>query len=115
MSLALQSTIANYVNAIGEYDVMFNLLTVEYTKYAATGLQFKDWKLEMYGKDYPEGLKKMEYTDPSIGVDLLKKKVVFRITRSQQTLDEYPTRLRVKVKRNPSGSAGEVTLQRITY
>lgn len=92
-----------YVNSIGHYDISFNVLAYDYTNKQPTGLQFKDWKLEMYGKEFPEGITKLD------------GKSVFRITRSQQTLDEYPTRLRVKVKRNPTKSTGEVTIQRIVY
>ena len=92
-----------YVNNIGHYDISFNVLAYDYTNKQPTGLQFKDWKLEMYGKEFPEGIIKLD------------GKSVFRITRSQQTLDEYPTRLRVKVKRNPTKSTGEVTIQRIMY
>lgn len=92
-----------YVNNIGHYDISFNVLAYDYTNKQPTGLQFKDWKLEMYGKEFPEGIAKLD------------GKSVFRITRSQQTLDEFPTRLRVKVKRNPTKSTGEVTIQRIVY
>ena len=80
-----------------------NVLACDYTNKQPTGLQFKDWKLEMYGKEFPEGITKLD------------GKSVFRITRSQQTLDEFPTRLRIKVKRNPTKSTGEVTIQRIMY
>ena len=92
-----------YVNSIGHYDIVFNLLAGDYITRQPTGLQFKDWKLEMYGKEFPEGITKLE------------GKNVFRITRSQQTLDEFPTRLRMKIKRNPAKSTGEVTIQRIVY
>ena len=92
-----------YVNSIGYYDVSFHILAYDYTNKQPTGLQFKDWKLEMYGKEFPEGITKLEGKD------------VFRITRSQQTLDEFPTLLRIKVKRNPTKSTGEITIQRIVY
>lgn len=92
-----------YVNNIGHYDISFNVLAQDYANKQATGLQFKDWQLEMYGKNFPEGIAKLE------------GKNVFRITRSQQTLDEFPTRLRVKVKRNPSQSTGEITIRRIVF
>ena len=92
-----------YVNSIGHYDINFKLLACDYISKQPTGLQFKDWKLEMYGKEFPEGITKLE------------GKSVFRITRSQQTLDEFPTRLRMKIKRNPAKSTGEVTIQRIVY
>lgn len=92
-----------YMNSVGLYDISFNVLAQDYTNKQATGLQFKDWQLEMYGKIFPEGITK------------LNERSTFRITRSQQTLDEFPTRLRVKVKRNPSKSTGEVTIQRIVF
>lgn len=92
-----------YVNNIGHYDISFSVLTYDYTNKQPTGLQFKDWKLEMYGREFPEGITKLD------------GKSIFRITRSQQTFDEFPTRLRVKVKRNSTKSTGEVTIQRIVY
>jgi hypothetical protein len=39
----------------------------------------------------------------------------FRIVRSQQTLDEFKTILRVQVKRKSRGSFGDIVIRRITY
>ncbi len=57
-----------YVNSIGYYDVSFHILAYDYTNKQPTGLQFKDWKLEMYGKEFLEGIAKLD------------GKSVFRIT-----------------------------------
>lgn len=92
-----------YVNSIGHYDVSFSILTHDFTNTQPTGLEFKDWQLEMYGSIYPEGVKQLPGNQ------------VFRITRSQQTLDDFPTRLKVKIKRKPSKSSGEITIKRITF
>ena len=46
---------------------------------------------------------------------LLPEKYTFRITRSQQTLDEFPTTLNVKVKNKGASSIGEITIKRLTY
>lgn len=92
-----------YVTEIGLYDVSFDRMTRDYDTKEKDGLLFKDWKLEMYGGDYPDGISKIEGKD------------VFRITRSQQTLDEFPTRLKVKVKRLPARSTGEINIRRKKY
>lgn len=39
----------------------------------------------------------------------------FRITRFLQTLDEFPTRLKIKIKRNLVISTGEIIVRRIVY
>jgi alpha-L-fucosidase len=38
-----------------------------------------------------------------------------RITRSQQTLDEFKTMLKVSVKRNSLKSSGDIVIRKITY
>ena len=90
-----------YVTQVGVYDVSFNLISYDYLSKKATGLIFKDWELEMYGKNYPEGLTRIDNSS------------VFRVTRSQQSLNEYPTYLKVKVRRNPAASSGEITINRV--
>lgn len=92
-----------YVNSIGHYDITFKVLAYDFDSKLPTGLQFKEWKLEMYGKECPEAVTKLEGKD------------VFRITRSQQTLDDYSTKLKVKIRRNPSASTGEVNIKRIVF
>lgn len=92
-----------YVNSIGQYEISFNVLAYDFNNNSSTGLQFKEWKLEMYGKSSQESISKLEGKD------------VFRITRSQQTLDEYPTKLKIKIRRNPSASTGEVTIKRLVF
>lgn len=92
-----------YMNSIGQYDVSFRVTDYDRGGQGAYGIQFADWQLEMYGRNFPEGIKKLEGED------------TFRITRSQQTLDEFPTRLKIKIKRNPVISTGEITIRRIVY
>lgn len=99
----LELDLTPYVTRVGVYDISFNIVVSDYRGQGPTGLQLKDWQLEMYGQDFPAGITRLEGQN------------VFRITRSQQTLDEFPTRLRLKVKRNPTKSSGEITIQRVVY
>jgi len=48
-------------------------------------------------------------------IEFLKESSTFRITRSQQTLDEFPTILRLKIKSGTKKSAGNITLKMLTY
>jgi len=66
-------------------------------------LEFKDWEIEMYGV-------KMKST-----IEFLKETSTFRVTRSQQTLDEFPTILRVKIKSKSDKTSGNITIKRLTY
>lgn len=92
-----------YMNAIGEYELNFSMLSHDYLSKEPCGLEFKDWKLMMYGNEMPAL------------VSSQNKNQTYRITRSQQTLDEYPTTFTVKIKSKPGKSAGEVLLKRLTY
>ncbi len=100
----LELDLTPHVNSIGQYDITFSTLAYDFTNTAPTGLEFSDWRLEMYGEDGPQNI-----------TQLAKNATTFRITRSQQTLDEYRTILRLKVKRKPSKSSGEITIKRLTY
>ena len=99
----LEIDLTPYVTEVGQYDLSFNILTSDYWGKGNPGLSFKDWTIEMYGRPFPEGIKKLDGKD------------VFRIIRSQQTLDEFPTKFKVKVKRNPRKSSGEITIHRIKF
>ena len=99
----LELDLTPYVNSIGQYDIQFNMIAYDFTSGKPTGLNFKDWSLEIYGQNNIEAIEK------------LKDSSTFRITRSQQTLDEYKTIFRVWIKRNPSKSSGGITIKRLTY
>ncbi|WP_158585859.1 alpha-L-fucosidase [Parabacteroides sp. TM07-1AC] len=92
-----------YVNQIGEYEIVFSRLATDYLSNKSSDLEFKDPVLFMYGEKQLSSLA------------LLPKKHTFRITRSQQTLDEFPTTLNVKVKNKGASSIGEITIKRLTY
>lgn len=87
-----------YVNEIGYYNISFKTLNSDSVK---EGIEFKDWKLEMYGRNFPDGIIEG-------GTDNL-----IRICRSQQTLDEFPTKLRVKVRRFSDKIIGNIVLDRM--
>lgn len=82
---------------------MFKTTGYDYQDNRPSGLTVKDIRLEMYGGDMSPALQKVENQNK------------FIITRSQQTLDDFPTKIRMKVKRNPCKSIGIITLQKITY
>lgn len=92
-----------YMNRVGEYELVFSRLATDYVEGKSPQLEFKDIELFMYNEKQPSFLNYMPKTQ------------TFRITRSQQTLDEYPTTLKVKVKHKGAPSLGEVTIKRVTY
>lgn len=91
-----------HLNQIGEYEVYFSTIAYDFQSKDPSGLDISDWKLELYGRPAPEALQVL----PHGGV---------RITRSQQTLDEFPSKLTVKIKSRPAKSVGDIILKRITY
>ncbi|MDL2281843.1 alpha-L-fucosidase [Parabacteroides sp. OttesenSCG-928-G06] len=99
----LEIDLTPYVNSIGQYDISFQIAAHDYLNRQPTGLLFKDWSLEIYGQKSKEAIEKVGNNS------------VFRITRSQQTLDEYKTIFRVWIKRNPSKSSGSISIQKLTY
>lgn len=92
-----------YMNSIGQYELVFRTTGYDYQDNRPSGLQVKDVRLEMYGGDMSAALQEV------------KGQNKFIITRSQQTLDDFPTKIRMKVKRNPCKSIGNITLQKIKY
>lgn len=91
--------LTEYVKRIGQYEVKFSSAS----DVNNSSLGFKDWEMEMYGS-------KMKGT-----IELLNDGSTFRITRSQQTLDEFPTIFRIKIKNRSDNSSGIVTIRAITY
>ena len=91
--------LTKYVTLIGQYEVTFG----KNDNNRESGFEFKDWEMEMYG----------DRTKSTI--ELVDGSPTFRITRSQQTLDDFPTILRLKIKSKSEISSGEVTIRRITY
>ena len=94
----LSIDLTKYVTRIGQYEVIFSGLNQK-----VSGLEFRDWEVEMYGR-------KSTYS-----IELLKEGSAFRITRSQQTLDEFPTILRLKIKSKSEKTAGNITVKRVIY
>jgi alpha-L-fucosidase len=91
-----------YVTQIGQYEVRFQMLSHDFSDNSRAGLDFKDLQLEMYGHGMNDAVERTDgYT--------------FRITRSQQTLDEFKTVLKIAVRQKPLKSSGDVLIRRITY
>ena len=91
--------LTKYVTRIGQYEVSFSSIADN----KESGIEFKAWELEMYGGEIPGA------------IELLKGSSTFRITRSQQTLDEFPTIFRVKIKGNSRNASGNITIKRMTF
>jgi len=91
--------LTKYVGRVGQYEVIF--ASIDNSKDPV--LEFKDWEMEMYGG-------KTKST-----IEFLKESSTFRITRSQQTHDEFPTILRLKIKSQTPESAGNITIRMLTY
>ena len=91
--------LSRHVTRIGQYVIAF----VPGPGEKKTGLEFKDPEIEMYGGRVADG------------VEILPPGSAFRITRSQQTLDQYPTVFRVKVRGGRAGATGTVTIRPIVY
>lgn len=92
-----------WMGQVGTYELSFSTLVQDYQSSEPMGLLFQDWQLKMYGHDYPQG------------VEFVADRNVFRITKSQQTLDEYPAVFSVKVKRKEKRTIGEIRLKRVDY
>lgn len=99
----LEIDLTPYMQSIGTFELSFPLLALDFSKQNMSGLDFKDWTIEMYGKNYPQG------------VEFLPEKGCFRITRSQQTLDDFRTIFKTKVKSKPSKTAGEMRLTKVIF
>lgn len=91
--------LSSHVSRIGQYVVTFAPSVGEQT----CGLEFASPEIEMYG---------MKLKD---GVEILAPGSSFRITRSQQTLDQYPTIFRVQAKGGRAGSMGTITIRPVVY
>lgn len=91
-----------YVTDVGQYDIVFTPLVRDHTSREPSGLEFSNWQLEMYGRNSPEAIEQVGNN-------------VFRLTRSQHTLDEYPTILIMQILSKPAKSMGDITIQKIAY
>ena len=90
--------LTRYVTKIGQYEVTF-----ESPDHSPSGLEFKEWELVMYGGKATKS------------IELIKGSSTFRITRSQQTLDEFPTILKLKIKGMSGKTSGKIILKRLIY
>jgi alpha-L-fucosidase len=91
------------IRFIGQYTLSFDMVSYDWSK--EWGLEFRDWKVEMYGKDMPQAIEKV------------KEGWAFRLTRSQQTdkADDFPTVFSVMVRSKAGKTMGNISLKRIVY
>lgn len=97
----LEIDITSYVTDIGEYELRFATVAYDFKSKEKKGVKFSDWEVEMYGR---EKLPVIRYENGC-----------FYITRSQQTLDEFKTIFKVKVKSEKAFAVGDINLRRIVY
>jgi alpha-L-fucosidase len=91
-----------FVKDIGQYEIYCSSLARDFNCKGPIGLEFSDCQLEMYGRNASESIVIIENNR-------------LLLTRSQQTLDEFPTILRIKIRSNPCKSAGDIQIKRLIY
>ncbi|MDR1745729.1 MAG: alpha-L-fucosidase [Tannerella sp.] len=90
-----------FVTNIGQYELTFKPIAWEHLQDVPASITLSDARLEMYGQDRTADLQQVDGS-------------TFRITRSQQTLDEFKTVLHLSVRKNGK-STGVIEISRITY
>jgi alpha-L-fucosidase len=92
-----------YLTYISQYQLNFEMVSYDWSK--DWGLEFRDWQIEMYGKNLPQAIEKV------------KNGWAFRITRSQQTekADDFRTVFKVMVRSKPGKTMGNVTVKRLVF
>ena len=91
--------LTKYMGRVGQYEVSF----LSQDEKNGSGLEFKDWEMEMYGGK-TRGC-----------IELIPGTSTFRITRSQQTLSEFPSVLRLKVRSAAEKTEGKIQIRMILY
>lgn len=92
-----------FIDDIAQYEIRFEVISYDWT--TDWGMEFKDARLEMYGKVLPQALEQVNLGG------------TFRITRSQQTdkPGEFPVLFSVFVRSKPGRSFGNIELRRIRH
>ncbi len=91
-----------FVTTIGQYEITFKTLIIDHKQNKPAGLEFSDWKLKMYGRQAQEAIERIDNN-------------TFRLTHSQQTLDEFPIILKIRIRSKPTKSAGDISIKKIKY
>jgi len=88
-----------YMTKIGQYELVFRTISYDWLK--EWGLEFKNSRVEMYGKDLPQA------------IEQVGKGGTWRLTRSQQTerTDEFSTHFSVIIRSKPGKSVGNIELR----
>lgn len=87
-------TLTKYMTSIGQYELVFESFSGE--------PEFRDWEMELYGSKRADNV---EYLGEG----------KFRITRSQQTLDEFPAIFRVKLRSERARVSGAIKIRKLVY
>ena len=92
--IKVKADITKYLREIGQYELR---ITSDECK-----PEFRDWEMELYGT---RSRNNVEYLGEN----------TFRITRSQQTLDEFPSVFHVRMRSATGKCAGNIEIRRIKY
>jgi alpha-L-fucosidase len=104
----------------GSPDAGWRTCTVDLTKHVTRIGQYVITFVPATGKTRPD----LEFAEPAIdmyggrvkdGVEVLASGSTFRITRSQQTLDQFPAMFHVKIRGGHPGSLWKVTIRPVLY
>ena len=95
----LRLDLTRFVRKIGQYEIRF----IAQPGGQEAEIEFRDWGVEMYGGKINDAVERL------IG------RAAFRLTRSQQTVDEFPTIFRVRMKIPKGDPSGVITIRRLTY
>jgi alpha-L-fucosidase len=95
----LRLDLTRYMRKVGQYEIRF----VAQPGGQEAEIEFRDWGVEMYGGKINDAVERL------IG------RAAFRLTRSQQTVDEFPTIFRVRMKIPKGDPSGVITIRRLTY
>jgi alpha-L-fucosidase len=95
----LEIDLTKYVNEVGIYEIVFHTFAHDLSQ--KSGLQFKDWIVNIYGRD-----------DTNL---ITYDKGRFYITRSQQTLDDFKTSFKVRVKSEKGLTLGDIQMRKIKH
>ncbi|HAZ01704.1 MAG: hypothetical protein A2W90_15985 [Bacteroidetes bacterium GWF2_42_66] len=96
------------INKVGQFELKFQMIShdrdFEKAGTGGYGLEFKDWKIELYGTPNPEAIR-------------MKSSGVFQINNSQHITGETETKVvfKTQIRTKPGGSVGTIDLKMIGF
>lgn len=93
--------LTSFIDGIGQYELNFQLVSYDWQK--DWGLEFEQWRMEMYGREMSSVIERLDDAPR------------FRITHSQQTDRTDQIVFRTKIRSKPGGSLGTIELKKIAF